>query len=109
MSDVLTKARYLLAQAEATKGLPAAGQLRMSNMILEHAQLREVLHDLLEFHEGYAQEHRTLVRMVFELAKTAIASSNGQLKWATEIPPGTAPQFRRALNDLLKYLREACS
>lgn len=101
------KARELLASTDVTAAMSPTDPQRTANILLEHSPLRHALRDTLQYQAGFAHEHATLVRMVYALLGTVTANSNGQANWMTEIPPGTAPAFRRALNDLLKHLRES--
>lgn len=75
-------------------------------MIPQHRQMRELGRLILAFHEGYAAQHRELISLVYELLGTTTAHSHGRSSWVTEVPQGTAPQFRRALNDLIRFMNE---
>lgn len=107
MSEAHRKTRELLARSDVTVAMSPADRERTANIIMEHRELRHALRELIQFQDGFTHEHETLVRMVFALLGTVTASSNGQANWMTEIPPGTAPAFRRALNELTNYLRDS--
>ena len=101
----LDKARTLLEEAFVTARLPVLDRERAATMLLQHAELRRTLADLIAFHEGHAEEHAKLVELVAKLLASAIPAKNGSLDWPTELPKGTAPAFRRALNDIIRHMR----
>jgi hypothetical protein len=106
MADFHKQVQELLAECEATYQRPRSSPLRTAEMILQHGQLRLLLRDLAAYHEGYKTEHVLLTSMVFETLGALTANTAGRSDWMTEIPPGTAPGFRRALNRLIQYMRE---
>lgn len=105
MIDAQIKAQTLIAQCERTAQLPPSHPGRTADMILQHRLLRELLAEHSEFHEGFKQEHLRLVSLGYELLGTVTASTNGRADWTSELPPGKAPGFRRALNKFIAYLR----
>ncbi len=107
MADFLAQVRELLADCETTYNRPRSSPERTAEMILQHAQLRELLRDLSAYHEGYKTEHLLLTSLVFEMLGALTATTGGgRADWTSEIPRGTAPAFRRALNKLVSYMRE---
>lgn len=105
MIDAQSKALALVEKCEATAKLPAGAPLRVAEMVLEHRLLREALREHIEFQEGFRSEHHRLISLVFELLGTVTAATNGRADWTSELPPGKAPAFRRALNKTIAYLR----
>lgn len=106
MADFHRQVQELLQECEATYQRPRSEPERTAEMILQHGQLRLLLRDLSAYHDGYRTEHVLLTSMVFELLGALTANTAGRSDWMTEIPPGTAPGFRRALNKLVNYMRE---
>jgi hypothetical protein len=105
MIDVTTRARDLIERAEATSRLPRLGTERTADMILQHRELRELLLEMTEFLEGHRTEHLRLTELVFALLGTVTAGSNGRASWMTALPAGTAANFRRALNAVIKHMQ----
>lgn len=105
MIESTNRALKLLAIADQTAGLEARNPSRMPDMIAEHRMLREELRQQLQILEGFQSEHHRLISLVFELLGTVTAATNGRADWTSELPPGRAPAFRRALNKAIAYLR----
>ncbi len=106
MADFQKQVRELLEECDRTYQRPRSDPERVAEMILQHGQLRQLLRDLSAYHDGYRTEHVLLTSMVFETLGALTANTAGRSDWMTEIPPGTAPGFRRALNKLIQYMRE---
>lgn len=103
MTDSPLKAlAALIAEADKADGLPLG--LQAAERLLLLRRFRNETLRLIEYHGGYADQHQTLVSLVYELLGTVTAHSNGRTHWASEVPHGTAPQFRRALNNLIRHL-----
>lgn len=114
MIEASRNALKLVAQCEETIRLMSMPQGRggtppavMADLILQHRQLVAELRRATQREEGILDELRRLISMVAELLGTVIATTNGQALWTSELPPGKAPIFRRALNKIVAYMRDA--
>jgi hypothetical protein len=103
VSTPLSELAILLAEAEKADSIQPLG-LQTSERLLLLKQFRSATRAMLEFHAGYAENHQTLTELVYRLLGTVSAHSNGRGHWATELPQGTAPEFKRTLNAIIKFL-----
>ena len=103
MSTPLSDLAILLAEAEKVDTVQPLG-LQTSERLLLLKRFRSATRAMLEFHAGYAENHQTLTELVYRLLGTVTAHSNGRGHWATELPDGTAPEFKRTLNAIIKHL-----
>lgn len=98
------RARQLLAEAAHLDALTPAE--RTAGKILLHGRLVAILHELREYHEGHAEEHRALVLLVEQLlASIAVRPSDGSPQWWEEIPRRTGSAFRRAIAAIVAWFR----
>ena len=97
-------ARAALANETTLDSLPTAE--RAGARLASHQQMRQALVALLAHHLGYASENRIIGTLVMKLVDETFAATNGELRWASELPPGKAPAFRRALNNLIAHFRK---
>lgn len=104
MGTLVLRAKDLLERGRATRALPRSDPRRAAEMILQHGEFLELLPELLAYLEGYRTEHLTLTSLVYELLGTVTGNSTGPVNWMTELPPGTAPAFRRVLNRTIAHL-----
>lgn len=70
-------------------------------MLLQHRELTLALEQVLEYHRGFEQEHRRLLKLVHRLRETLIESTNGIRFWSNRLPSAA----RTALTSLNNYLR----
>jgi hypothetical protein len=96
----------LLEDMARTLVMPPSSLERGANVYREWARARALLPLLLEYQAGYETELHALVQKVGALLVAFSESSNGSATWRTELPAGKAPQFRRALNALIRHIRE---
>ena len=113
MIEASRNALKLVAQCEETIRLMSLPTERggpppnmMADVILQHRQLVEELRRATQREEGILDELRRIISLVAELLGATIASTNGLALWASELPPGKAPAFRRALNKIINYMRD---
>lgn len=88
-------------QADSLPTLERAGARLQS-----HPKLRQALSALMGYHSGYAAECRLTGELVVKLLNETFAATNGELRWASELPRGRAPAFRRALNNLVVHFKK---
>jgi hypothetical protein len=81
-----------------------AAQKAGHRLQLSH-ELAEALQRLLAFHAGYRQDTLMTSALVQTLLEATFEATNGELKWASELPPGKAPFFRRALVNLIAHFK----
>lgn len=105
MMESTNKALSLLAICDQTAAREARDPIRTGDMLTEHRLLRQELRQQLQILEGFSAEHHELISLVFELLGT-VTVSNGRADWISELPPGKAPAFRRALNKAVTYMYE---
>lgn len=96
--NVIERARAIEKTSE-TAAQKAGHRLALSREILA------ALEALLVYHLGYRQNTLVISELVRELLKQTFAATNGELRWATELPPGKAPYFRRALVNLIAHFK----
>lgn len=98
------RAARLLAEADR---LAAISHWRAgAEKILLHKQLVECLRDLRDYHEGHAEEHRQLVKLVEGTLEALHASaSNGSQPWWQQIP-GPHSKLVSAIKRLRNWLTE---
>lgn len=100
------RAQQLLADMARTAVMSPRSSERGASVYQQWAEARELLPELLEYQAGFEAELEALVTKVGALLVAFSQSSNGSATWRTEIPHGKAPQFRRALNALIRHIRE---
>lgn len=107
MSTPVEDFEKLLAEANNLGDLPLS--LRTSEIVLQHRQFRERGRALLDFLKGHETEHQRLISLVGKLLAESMPPfpKSGSLpEWFSEIPHGKAPGFRRAREQLIKFLKK---
>ena len=99
----LLRAQALLNHARWLEELSRAEQT--AEKILIHAKIMANVADLKAYAEGVTQEYALLLKLGYELAESTRLATNGQVWWATELPDGKAPAFKRALNAFIFYVK----
>ena len=99
----LQRAELLLDQATKLGSLSRFEQT--AEKILIHSEAMATVADLKAYAEGVTQEFEQLTKLVFETAQTLHAATNGLNWWATELPDGKAPAFKKALVACILYVK----
>jgi hypothetical protein len=93
----------LIAESEKTDALPS-GLEKFNRLKAERSEYQRLSAWLIGYLSGLETQHEKLLSLVYVLQETTRANTNGITLWATELPSGRAPTFRRALNAILHYL-----
>ena len=101
----LQRAQSLLDHATRTAELTRAEQT--AEKILIHSEAMATVAELKAYAEGVTQEYARLTTLGYVLAQTTYEATNGQNWWATELPDGKAPAFKRALVDFVTYVKRS--
>lgn len=108
LPDALSK---WLADAANIRLMPVRSPERMSDTILLLRRAEELISAMIGWAAGFEHEHSRLSEKANNLLDASTPGPNlpGDLKhWsiADEFAPGRAGAFRKALNELVKYLSE---
>lgn len=104
MHKPIEEALHVLAKVEDLYHQGLSKPQIAGALLLMLPEILEVLSNALDFQIGYQDRTQLIAKQVRRLLKETLAASNGELKWATELPPGKAPGFRRELNALQSLL-----
>jgi hypothetical protein len=99
-------AQALIQQLQAIELTSDSAAQKAGHRLLLMPKLAASLEALLGYHQGYRQNTLVVSHLVRALLAETFAATNGELKWATELPPGKAPSFRRALVNLITYFKQ---
>jgi hypothetical protein len=106
MATPIQEAETVIALAERLINDPSLSTAQKAGERLQlHQRLLRALKALLEYHFGYSSEHRRISTLVSRLLEASTPSKDGALTWASDLSPGKAPQFRRALIDLHAHFK----
>lgn len=105
-------AKTLLEEGKRILALPVKDPTRAASLMLltpqclaSMVELLKLVHQWRAYHEAYAAEHEKLVSLVHALLEATTAATNGTNRWATELPAGKAPVFRRCLNAIIRFVK----
>jgi hypothetical protein len=107
MTTPLEQADLIITEVEGIFADPTLNAAQRAGSLLPYVpRLLNATKDLREFHLGYSLEHRRISALVSKLLRTMLDASTGELKWVADLPPGKAPEFRRALTDLQTHFKQ---
>lgn len=106
MTTPLEQADLIISEVEEILADRTLNAAQRAGALLPYVlKLLHVVKNLREFHLGYRLGHHRISSLVSKLLRTMLDASTGELKWAADLPPGKAPEFRRALTDLQTHFK----